>query len=240
MNEVVGQSEIINLKTPLKPKLIRSSNNLKLKANYQMFMAHIHHDHTDYLENTLKEYQIGEYIIGAEITPKTGIHHFHFIVEMSTGEYHKYAKRVFKDKFNLRGRATKGAPRQYGKIKEIEDLERACAYTIKDGNIRTNMPQERIQHLAELAYEKKADDIMDRLIEYVDDNLMQEWPDHYTKERCVAILIIGWLRENKRPLRSSTIRYYTINCIAYSKTKLLKCNQNTDTEIYELMFPMGI
>jgi len=215
----------------------------KLPSNYQFFMCHIHHDHFDYLEQTLQEYEIGEYIIGAEITPGTGIHHFHFLVEMTKYDYAKYSKRVFIDKFKLRGRATKGAPRQYGKVKDIHSLDKAAAYSMKDGNIRTNMSQERISKLAELAYEKKTDDTLAKLIEYVDDNIMklkdyENEPMNYQKKlERIPILIIGWLRENKKPLRASTIRYYSHQVLAYTRHKDL---QYSDSEMYHIMFPHGI
>jgi len=116
-----------------------------------MFMAHIDHEHIDYVEETLKNYDIGLYLIGME---KTDYEHLHFIVEMEEKDYHKFSKRVFKDKFNLRGRATQGAPRQYGKIKKIEDIEKAKAYTVKDGNVRTNMKQEELQKYLDKSFKK--------------------------------------------------------------------------------------
>lgn len=116
-----------------------------------MFMAHINHEHIDYVEETLKNYDIGLYLIGME---KTDYEHLHFIVEMEEKDYHKFSKRVFKDKFNLRGRATQGAPRQYGKIKKIEDIEKAKAYTVKDGNVRTNMKEEDLQKYLDKSFKK--------------------------------------------------------------------------------------
>lgn len=210
---------------------------IRLPKNYQYFMCHIDHEHYDLLENTLKEYEIGEYVIGAETTPDTGIQHFHFLVEMSSTEYHKYAKRIFKDKFKLRGRATKGAPRQYGKINDIKSLENAAAYTIKDGNIRTNMTQERISHLKELSYEKKGDDILSKLKVYCDENYLQIWPEHYDEPKKFALMIIDYLRANNRQLRASTIRHYTIQCLAYSD---IRKNKTSNLDLYTIMFPMGI
>lgn len=214
----------------------------KLPSNYQFFMCHIHHDHVDYLEQTLQEYEIGEYIIGAEITPNTGIHHFHFLVEMSNYDYAKFSKRVFITKFKLRGRATKGAPRQYGKVKDIHSLDRAAAYSIKDGKIRTNMSQERISKLQELAYTKKTDDITAKLIEYIDDNLMEnndysEVIDFQRKMELIPTLIIGYLRHHKKPLRASTIKYYSHQVLAYTKHEQIKYS---DRELYHIMFPNGI
>lgn len=111
---------------------------------YIAFMAHIPKTEFNYLVNTLKEYDIGEYLVGHENEPYS---HYHFVVQMSEKDYHKYAKRVFKDKFNLRGRAIKDYPRQYGKIKKIADISKMQAYTLKEGDYRTNMSLEKINEL---------------------------------------------------------------------------------------------
>lgn len=127
--------------------------------NYLAFMAAIPHTHFGYLEETLKEYNIGNYIIANEITTtshkETNGQHFHFLVQMEDEDYHRYAKRVFKDKFKLRGRAAKDLPRQYGKVNKIENLERMKAYTVKSGNIRSNMPQEELDGYMEASFERE-------------------------------------------------------------------------------------
>jgi len=134
-----------------------------------MFMAHIDHEHIDYVEETLNNYDVGQYLIGLEgnNSPVQGCYeHMHFLVEMDEKDYHKFSKRVFKDKFNLRGRATKGAPRQYGKIKHIDDVENAKTYTVKDGNVRTNMKQEELQKYIEKSYEKvEKQEFLDEIVE---------------------------------------------------------------------------
>jgi hypothetical protein len=241
MNEVITVDErrVFEEHSSEVPERSEQEKEWKLPSNYQFFMCHINHEHFDYLEQTLLEYEIGEYVIGAEITPNTGIHHFHFLVEMSKYDYAKFSKRVFIQKFQLRGRATKGAPRQYGKVKDIQSLDKAAAYSIKDGNIRTNMSQTRIDKLAELAYEKKTDDITAKLIEYVDDNILghHDYDDDLVKGQLIPTLIIGWLRTHKKPLRASTIRYYSHQVFAYTKHQSIKWN---DRELYHTMFPHGI
>lgn len=98
----------------------------------------------NYLEEMIQEYGVKRYLIAHEAEPYS---HFHFVVEFETEadrNYHNLCKRVFKDKFKLRGQATKGKPRQYGCLKKIENIEKMCAYTLKEGNFRTNMVQEDI------------------------------------------------------------------------------------------------
>lgn len=122
-----------------------------------MFMAHINHEHIDYVEETLNNYDIGLYLIGMEGNndPIPGCYeHMHFLVEMEETDYHKFSKRVFKDKFKLRGRAVQGKPRQYGKVKHIDDIENAKTYTVKDGNVRTNMSQDELKKYIDKSFEK--------------------------------------------------------------------------------------
>ena len=96
-------------------------------TQYIGFMCHLPETEFDYLEETLKEYNIAGYIIAHETQPYS---HYHFICEMADSDYHSFAQRVFKKKHGLRGRAVKGDPRQYGRLKHIENLQRLKAYTI--------------------------------------------------------------------------------------------------------------
>ena len=106
----------------------------------------------------LREYDIGGYIVGLEKSEnthqETNGEHFHFCVEMTELDYNKYRKRCFIDKFGLRGQAKLGQPRQYGKVKQIENIVRMKAYTIKDGNFRTNLTETEIAGLGEIAFKK--------------------------------------------------------------------------------------
>lgn len=132
----------------------------------QMFMAHIHQNQFDILEDIIKSYETN-YLIALETEP---YHHYHFIAYLSDGEYHKLSKNLFIDKYALRGRATKGKPRQYGKVKKtIKDEELAIAYTLKDGNYRTNMDQKTIDKCLKKSYEKTSANIeMEKLCIHLD------------------------------------------------------------------------
>lgn len=120
---------------------------------YQAFMAHLpHEDHDEHIRVLTEEYEIGYYLIGYESEPYS---HYHFVVQMTPETYHNYSKHYFKDKYNLRGKAVNGKCRQYGKLKEIKDLEKCKAYSIKDGNIESNMPQDEIQSYFDKSFKKK-------------------------------------------------------------------------------------
>lgn len=126
---------------------------------YIAFMCACEHKLYDYLEETLKEYAIGKYLMAAEVTKdshsETNGEHFHFLVQMTDADYHKYSKRCFKDKLKLRGKAIDGKPRQYGRVKQIENIDRMAAYTIKQGNIRTNMTEAQLNAYKQITFESK-------------------------------------------------------------------------------------
>lgn len=142
--------------------------------SYIAFMAVIPHSYADYLEQTLQEYDsVTQYIIGLETSTKThqdnSGQHFHFFTDMSSKHYHTFSDRVFKKKFHLRGQARKGLPRQYGKIKDIHDLDKMAAYTVKDGNIRTNMNENTIQHYIDNSFKKEEESTLrEKIYEYFD------------------------------------------------------------------------
>jgi len=201
--------------------------------NYLAFMGALEHSHFDYLENTLKEYDIGSYIVSAEVSSTsheaTKGQHFHFLVEMTDQDYTRFSKRVFIDKFKLRGRAVKGLPRQYGKVKQIENLEQMKRYTVKDGNFRTNLTDIEIETLVENSFQKDEkkkiqDELMEILLEQfhnlewfdvrygINDTLdYDECSRNYIK---ITRYIITWyLEKDMRPPPPSTYKTICINFI---------------------------
>jgi hypothetical protein len=146
---------------------------------YLAFMAAIPHIHFDYLEETLKEYNIGTYIIAAETCDahaETNGQHFHFLVQMSQQDYHKYCKRVYKDTHQLRGRPVSGKPRQYGKLTQIHNLEKLKCYTVKDKNIRSNMEQKELDVYLEKSFTRdEKNKFIDDLFKKLNEVKLQNW-----------------------------------------------------------------
>ena len=157
---------------------------------YQAFTCHLDLDQFDYLETKLKEYNIGSYIIGHESNPYS---HFHFCVQMEDEEYHNFAQAVFKKKFKLRGRAIKDKPRQYGKVTQINNLDKMKQYTCKDGNYRTNLSDEEIKDIYEKSYQKvdhktevdKLHDYLDSQIDSFKDKII--YKDYYGEKKILSI-----------------------------------------------------
>lgn len=143
------------------------------------FFCAVAHTEREHILQILKEYNIGTYIIGYETTmgahKETNGEHIHFYVEMSRKDYHKYAKRIFKDKYKLRGQARGGKPRQYGKVKVIESIEKMKIYTVKEGKVDTNLTEKELKELMEKSYEKDETlGLKDAILEWLDKTVKEK------------------------------------------------------------------
>ncbi len=96
-------------------------------------MAHIEHSNAEYVNGYIDN-RFTDYIIAYETSAVVG-EHIHFVLwAENKNDYHNLCQNVFKKKFNLRGKATKGKCRQYGKVRKIETINKMMAYTVKDKN----------------------------------------------------------------------------------------------------------
>jgi hypothetical protein len=141
-------------------------------------MAHIKHEHKEYIESYIDN-RFTQYIIAYETSPKVG-EHIHFILWAEDAEdYHKLATAVFRQKFKLRGKAVSKKCRQYGKVKEIEDINKMMAYTVKDSNVTYKINDENKEQLA-LAFETsfKKNDKLTQL-----NNIMLKYIDYEKREQ---------------------------------------------------------
>lgn len=209
---------------------------------WKMFMAHIDHEHIEYVKETLVKYlkENAQYIIAQEAHP---YEHMHFLCEMTPSEYHKFSKVVFKDKFKLRGRASQGQSRQYGVMSNIRDLNKAKQYTVKDGKLVTNMDDDEIKQLIKDSYKKQETikDLKEECVDYVvkryveTDEMMNGWAPN-NRGRDIAELVIRFLREKKKMLTQSKVKTLTYWCMCYGGNTL----EVSDSEIYSHLFPNGI
>lgn len=119
----------------------------------------------DEIEQYLKTREVLEYVISYERDPKS---HFHLLFTGPTNLYTNLSKHLC-DKYDLR-RKGKGGVIKYGKVKKIKDLEKMLAYTVKDGDFRSNMDAERIKEAVENSFKKehKFTDIKDDIVKYLD------------------------------------------------------------------------
>lgn len=127
--------------------------------DYIAFFFAVRHTEFDYLMQTMLEYNVGLYIVAKETAQgdahaDTAGEHFHFVVQMSDADYHKFSKRI-KEKYSLNGKAKDGKARQYGKVPKIKNLEKMMAYTVKDNNVRSNLSDEELDRLKEQSFKKE-------------------------------------------------------------------------------------
>lgn len=128
-------------------------------------MAHVPLQDISNIVTTLLEYSsVKRYMVCGEDKP---YEHIHFLVEMSSKDYSAFAKRLFIAQYKLRGRAGRkgtseeGLPRQYGKVKKIEDIYGAMCYTLKEGNEKwryTNLDPKIVKKLLEDSFKKEETD----------------------------------------------------------------------------------
>lgn len=203
------------------------------KLEYIAFFCAVHHINYEYLEQTLQEYPIGLYLIAAEKTTDshvdTGGEHFHFLVQMTEKDYHKYAKRVFKDKFKLSGQARDGKPRQYGKVGKVRDIDRMAAYTIKQGNIRTNMTEAQLEAYKKITFVTK-DEISyeDELYEYLMNNAIYDNHSPFVGQKLtryadISLFVVKFVRSHKKKIyfnRNKLDKYVRFYQTYYLKQEL--------------------
>lgn len=144
-------------------------------------MAHIKHDQIEYIKKYIDN-RFSEYIIAMEVSSTVG-EHMHFLLKPEDQDsYHKLAQNVFKQKYKLRGKATKGKCRQYGKVKEIENIQKMMAYTVKDGNCIIKVEDKKQIETALMESFQKVDNLgkLDKIMkEYIDENKTKEYKEKY-------------------------------------------------------------
>lgn len=179
-------------------------------SEWLAFMAHIAHSEIETIQQELHEYK---YIIGLETSE---YEHYHFYVNMTVKQYSAFAQRIFRKKYQLQGRATKGKPRQYGREHNIKSHEKISRYTCKDQNVRSNMTKEEIDEVLGMKLEEvkntKKRNKYEKMLEYVEQQISHDgYEDTHNDEMAsgtIKISIINFMRENKMHIRKSTIESY--------------------------------
>lgn len=195
-------------------------------------MCHAEHKYYDYLETTLKEYDIGGYVIAYEKEP---YEHFHFLVEMEEADYTRFRKRVFIDKLNLRGQAKEGKSRQYGKVKEIDNFEKMLSYTIKDEQFRSNLDQEQIDNALDKSFKKEKPKLLkEKVVKFIDEKSKNSFGEmRFLRKKKVLIYIVDFCRLNRIPMTKGILNSYYIFYRQFTTNK--KNEYNSDNLLKELL-----
>ena len=183
-------------------------------------------EHFDYLEDTLQTYDIGNYLIGFEVTPDAKKkEHFHLLFEGTDQIWNAFSKKVVSD-HSLRGKG-KGN-KKYGKVtKDIRDFEKMCSYTLKEGNYRGNFPEEDIERWYKKSFSKneKVETRM-KMLEALAEGKYQG----INTLRIKAIRLLADLADNHRPTKSGV---ESLVIEHFSRTGQHK-------KVFEMLYPFEI
>lgn len=194
-------------------------------------MFHLAEEHGHYLEETLKSYDIGLYLIGFE---SDKYDHFHVLFQGDNKIYTNFSKKIV-EKFKLRGKAKDGKSRQYGKVKEIESVEKMAAYTLKDGNIRTNMSEKDLEKYRSISYKKNEEKklfnkILEKLIiECGKEDPSNQWDTDW--KYSLRLKIIGLVIDN-----TQNDFYFTKSFIEKIMLIYLRICSNSRQTIYSQLY----
>ncbi len=226
-----AKNMIINRNVKLTVNELKDKEVIPIAREWMAFMAHIPHADADEIRQDLERLET-KYILGLEVS---SYEHIHFLVLMTEREYANIRKRLFIDKYKLRGRAVKGLPRQYGKEKEIRDLEKYTRYCLKDQKYLTNMGKDEIEEIIRMKIDDvkntksknaNSETLKDELIKYVEEHMGNNstyMPTHlnsekwYAYHRLLKIKIVDFMRTKELSIRRSTIDMYFYHVLAYSK-----------------------
>jgi len=175
----------------------------------------------DYMEQTLKNYDIGRYAIAHESNPRP---HFHFIFE-GTDQIYTNLSKVIVDKYHLR-RKGRGGVIKYGKVKNLRDQERMLIYTVKDGNFRSNYEPEYLRTIFEQSF-KKTDKkkVLDEMVEFLDTECKtqitnQHYDPEIIKHHLIKYMLKKDLRLNRNSILSNINYYFQSSIIIDEPTKI--------------------
>lgn len=204
---------------------------LKSRNNWVAFMCHLPKEEFDHLERELEESNLQRFIISHEVSDK-GTSHFHFLCQTQEGDlkfYDNFRKRNFIDKYKLRGQPKKDLPRQYGKVRDINELDKMASYTIKDEDFRVmNISQEEIDDMIDNAFNKtdKVKLLKDKMVEYVESKLCKGNFQKYAEHEEIVIIIIKFCFENKIEVRRSLLDSYYYHFRQFTTKKDLQYSPN--------------
>lgn len=230
----------------IKIKSNEGETNGPFGCNICAFYADVSHAQIDEIVADIEEYYDGKkYLLGLEKQPRE---HIHFVINFSDNEYAAYVKRVLKGKYGLNGtRSKKGSTGGFGKVrKAIENVDRMCAYTLKELNYRSNLDAEYISYLLTITFEKPDNDknIQQECMDFVKNVICpDDISDTYTSDQylgkkwCepqeVACCVIKFLKTKNKDITAHTVRRYTYRYIAY--------HTNADEhQLYNYLFPHGV
>lgn len=160
------------------------------KDNWVMCMFAVYHSEKEYIKDQLIRHTLpgGYYLLSQEVAKdshkETNGEHFHVMAQMTNEAYGLMSMNI-KRKYNLRGKAVEGKPRQYGKV-AVKKLLEAISYTGKDGIWESNIPADLLAYFHNKSYTKSTNQEGGKKpaksnkswLERTRDELLEMYPDH--------------------------------------------------------------
>jgi hypothetical protein len=230
-NAVVEANEETNATAT---ELVNTSGGTEWTA----FMGHIPHTEFEYLKYEMEKLE-APYVMSAEAGK---YEHFHFLAKITKRQYHNFVMKNFKAKYNLRGRAHNGHPRQYGKVNKIKDLSKMMAYTVKDKNYVSNMTKNQIEYILKKKIEdventknSNSGEIKEKMIKYVNNHINENITNkkYIDSRKMIRMIIIDFMIEHKISIIRTTIERYYYYYIAHTDYDTFK---ETSKSIYDELY----
>lgn len=190
---------------------------------YTFFMCALPHSELDNLTAKLEQYidPSASYIIAMETAngdahSETSGEHFHFAVEMTAQQYERFRHTVFNNQYKLRGRATTGKPRQYGKVKNVKDETKFLQYTVKSKNIiYKNIDLKTIQDILMKSYVKPDKlDFTNKLMSHlllIRPEYNEEYSNtHHIYTDTIELAIVQFAMQHDKLLTKSFLKHQTL------------------------------
>ncbi len=118
------------------------------------FYADVPWEENEVAVQDLLAFYFDKFIVGYEYSTNKKIPHIHVVAYGPTGQYNSYIAKI-KKLYDLKGRSIKGSRKQYGKIRDIKDLDNMISYTVKSGNYHfKGYDPDYVQERASVAFEK--------------------------------------------------------------------------------------
>lgn len=207
--------------------------------SFTFFFAAIKHEYKEDIIKSLDKYITDDtsYLISMETTngahSDTNGEHFHFAVSGFEEKYDSFRKWILVKQFGLRGQATAGKPRQYGKIKAnaIRDETKFLAYMCKDYSldnnniIYKNLLKDNLLEYIEKSYKKTEKLTSEQMITWYLDDVLEDgelYVKQYQNERrwidsehpvidhvpIVKYIIQYYIDDKEKVISKSKVDYY--------------------------------
>jgi hypothetical protein len=173
------------------------------------FYVNLPLDELENLETALISYthEDDKYLIAHEVSAVKKKSHFHVIAEIDNNQYEHFRNNILMKRYQLKAKA-----KQYGKVKQINDVNKMISYCLKDdGPRRTNLADEDVKDFLEKSFKKPQD------------------RDHI--ECCIESLPP---LEYKYSYTDTDILIKKVQILEYFKNNGLECNYNKINRIFDM------